>query len=273
MKSTMGVCFRGIVLLSFLCVLFDSPANAQDVLKFSCSSQIAEAYGKKIAGEFEDTTGISLDLYLTTSRNAVTRLVNGLSDLAATTRRISTDLRHKGYVEIPFCKDPLAVIAHPKCTRTMPFLIDNMTETQLRDIFSGRITNWKEFGGPDKPIIVIIPRKDSGAYQNFSRLVMGIDEIKYDFMTYQSTTTIEGIKYIPGSISFAAQGAVAKDAFIKTLKINGLSPKDKDYPIYQVFSFVTKGKPAHPANECINFALSKRGHEIIEERGMFPLLE
>ena len=82
-------------------------------------------------------------------------------------------------------------------TSGMPCTIDNLSEAQLRDIFSGRIDNWKELGGPDQPIIVVVPGKDTGTYYNFVRLVMRVDEVKYDFMTYQASTVIEAIKYIP----------------------------------------------------------------------------
>ena len=82
---------------------------------------------------------------------------------------------------------------------------------------------------------------------------------------------IETIKRFPWAISFIAQGATAKQWGIKSIKIDGLPPKDEDYPYYQVFFYVTKGKPAGHAKAFIDFALSKKEKAIIKKRGLTPI--
>ena len=59
--------------------------------------------------------------------------------------------------------------------------VSGISQAQLREIFSGHITNWKEVGGPDKDIFVAVPDEDTGAYKNFVRQVMKLKEMGYDF--------------------------------------------------------------------------------------------
>ena len=59
--------------------------------------------------------------------------------------------------------------------------MEDISESQLQEIFSGNITNWKEVGGPDKPIFVFVPGEDIGAYKNYTRQVMKLKEISQFF--------------------------------------------------------------------------------------------
>lgn len=256
------------------CVLTDSRAEAAGAVRFSTSSQVAEAYGKGIVADFEKMTGLSVQTYVGPSQVAIKRLENGVSDIIAIDQGIPEEMKASGYVEIPFCRDGLAVITNAQCTLDKPCETDNLTEAQLRAVFSGKIKNWKDLGGPDQRIILIVPGRETGAFKNFKEQVMRISEIQFDFITYQATMAVEGVKYIPGAISFVAQGALEEDdQNIKVIKVNGLAPTNKDYPIYQTYSFVTRGEPAGTAKSVINFGLSKHGIDIMRARGMFPVFE
>lgn len=243
----------------------DSGANAQETLKYSCAAQIYDAFGQERLDAFTKETGIKVDVYVSSSGSAVYRLMNGFSDLASTTRPLYYRHKESGYVEIPFCRDPIAIIAHVSCT------VRDISTKQVQGIFSGEIKNWKELGGPDERITVIVPGKDTGAYKNFDRLAMERKEILYDFMSYQSTMVIEAVKRFPWSVSFISLGATNTKAATKTLTINGLDPKDKDYPYYQIFYFVVKGTPDGLEKKFIDFALSDKGKDIIKQKGMVPV--
>ena len=255
------------------CLIATPMAHGQESLRVSVSSQVAEAYGKGILPLFEQRTGISVQLYVGPSETAIQRLANNVSDIAITTIALPNILKESGYVEIPFCRGSIAVITNTQCTLTQPCNIDNMTIKQLRDIFSGRIENWKDLGGPDQRIITIVPGLETGAYQNFKQLVMRLKEIKYDFLTYQSTMAIEAIRSIPGAISIVDQGALPKDDSIKVIKVDGMLPTDKTYPIYQIFAFATRGTPGPLAQATINFGLSEEGIQYMKAKGMFPIIE
>lgn len=238
--------------------------KAQQILRYSSSFQIHEAF-KGAIDAFTKKTGIKINIYVTSSVAAVYRLMYGLCDLASTTRELSFEQQDMGYRQIYFCKDPLVIIVNSKNNT------NNIFDNQLEDIFAGKITNWKEVGGPDEPIIVIIPEKDSGVYQGFNYAVMKGKTIKYAVIMNKCTMVIDAVERFPGGISFVSQGASINEKGIHNLKINGLDSSNKCYPYFQVFSFVIKGKPSGPAKQFIDFAFSKKGKEIIKSRGMIPV--
>jgi phosphate transport system substrate-binding protein len=258
-------------LSSFFVVFFAvffvfSNVYAQDKLKFSCSAQIAEALGKDVIQILKEKKGIVFDLKIVSSDTALNRLENGFSEIAAVTLPISYDMVEKGYVAIPFCKDPIVVIGNKSVSA------DSLKTEEVNSIFSGSISNWKEVGGEDLSITKIIPCQETGAYKNFERLFMGLKSLKYDFMTYCSVTTIKGVESINGAVSFISHGAAVKSDNIKIFDINGKSPMSEDYKHFQTFTFVTKGRPSQAAKELIDVALSARGQEIMKEKGMIPIL-
>jgi len=253
-----------IALFVFGSIVFDSTAEAKERLRISCSSQIYEALGKEMMPEFRRATGIEVDSYICSSYMSVKRLINGTCDIASSARKLSKKEKEKGCIATPFCKDPLAIIVNSKVD------MDNISERQLQKIFSRHISNWKEIGGPDHPITIIVPGKSTAAYNNFSSKVMKRKKITYDFMTYRSTFAIEAVKHFPYAISFISQSAALKQKEIKTLKINGLSTKDKKYPYYQQFSYITIGKPAGKAKALLDFLSSEKGKAFMRKAGVCP---
>jgi len=224
--------------------------EARSVIRFSSSAQVFEAMGPDLLKQFQTTSGIQVADHITSSNLALTRLMHDYCDIAAIADRLSFDLKQKGYVEIPFCEDPLAVIVNSGTG------IANLSLSQLRDIFRARIRNWKEVGGADQAIVLVIPGKNTAAFQNFQKLLMKFDEIEYDLMTWRSTMAIETVKYMPGAISFISRGAAAARTGIGIVRVDGKPPEDDAYPFHQTFSFVTKGSPEGVKKDFINFYLS-----------------
>jgi len=244
-----------------------SDASSPNTLSYSRSAQVSEAFGKEALDTFTKESGIKVESHVSSSGSAVYRLMNGFSDIASTTRELYRRHRDYGYVQIPFCKDPIAILTNAQNP------VGEITESQLQEIFSGDITNWKEVGGPDEPIIVVVPGEDTGAYKNFARQVMKRKEIAYDLMTYRSTMAIDVVEHFPWAISAIAQGAAVDNKAVKVLSIDGRLPRDSDYPYQQIFYFITKGKPTGPAKALIDFVLSEKGIEIIKKKGMVPVLQ
>ena len=239
--------------------------QAVEVLCYSSSAQVRAAFGYELMAAFSRESGVDVDLYTGSSDAAVNRLMNGYSDIASTVEDLRYRHQEYGYKQIPFCTAPLVVITNVQTP------IRTITEDQLRGIFSGDILNWRELGGPDKPIIVIVPGKNTAALKNFSMLALNRHYVHYYFMSYQSTMVSRIIKKVPWSISFITRGANTSDETIKLLDINGIPPDDKSYPYTQTFSFVTKGEPQGAAKMLIDFTFSGQGQKIMKKFGMKPL--
>ncbi len=261
-----------IIKLSLVFMLFVSwsfiPASeslAQEGIKYRCSHQIYKAFENENLAAFSKETGVKIDVKAYPSDVAVNLLMNGYCDLASTARQIDSRMEENGFKVTSICYDPLAIIANSRCG------IDNVTEKQLEDIFSGDIKNWKELGGPDLPIVVVVPADNTAANKNFKRWVMKSKEIKHTIMTATSDLVIDAVNYLPmGTISFFSQAGSLQHKDIKILSVNGISPKETSYPYIQTFYYVTKGEPHGQVKEFINFTLSEKGMQIIKRNGMIP---
>ena len=241
-------------------------ANADQGLRYSCSAQVYDAFENARLDAFTKETGISIDLFVAGSNSCVYRVMQDMTDVASTTRAIYRRHKDHGLIETPFCKDPLAIITN----KAAP--VKNLSRGQLRQIFSGEITNWKEVGGPDLAITLVVPGEDTGAHKNFRRQVMHHKDIQYDFLTYKSTRVLEAIEELSaGAISFISRGAQITHPNIKVLSIDGEKPGDKNYPFYQIFYLVSKGEPTGSVKAFVDFVKSKKGKSIILERGMVPV--
>jgi len=96
--------------------------------------------------------------------------------------------------------------------------------------------------------------------------------LKSDPLNCHHVHTFERYQYFPcGSISFISGGAAIHHKAVKTIKVNGYSPKDKSYPYYQIFYYITKGESVGHAKKFIDFTFSKKGAEIIKKNGMLPV--
>jgi len=252
-----------VLMLSMLAYIPN--AGAKEVLKYSSSAQIREVFQEESLLEFSKLTDVDIDLFVGSSDEAVRRLMKDMCDIASTVTELGPRHRLYGYSQVAFCEAPLVVITNAKTP------IRNVSSEQLRKVFSGEITNWKELGGPNQTIIVVVPGKNTGAYQNFKQLALKRFEVKYDYMAYRSTSVIEAVHRLPWSISFINQSGTIKRGAVKTMKIDGLGPDDNGYPYFETFYFVTKSNPSEAAKKLIDFAFSPRGVEIIEKNGLKPL--
>lgn len=260
----------GVLIISALLIaaggLLHQPAIAKETLRYSSSAQVREAFGMEGLKTFMEENDVELDLFVGSSSTAVRRLMNGVADIASSAERLHHGHQEYGYVEIPFCKAPLVVISNAKNA------VRSISTDQVRAIFNGTITNWKEVGGPDETIVVVVPEMNTAAYKNFGQLALKRFDVKYDYMAYRSTDVVQLIQQIPWAISFISQGADTMNTAIRTLKIDGKSPGDVDYPYHQIFSFITKGSPEGAAKKLVDFAFSEKGRAIMQKNGLQPLV-
>jgi phosphate transport system substrate-binding protein len=266
---------RNFVLIFLACLLLVAgdrlasaapAATASENLRLSCSAQVYEALRGEYLESFREKTGISVVVDVLPSWAAVSRLANRVSDLAATAERLPHRYKLEGMVEFPFCRDALVVITHIQNP------IRDLSEEQLRDVFSGAISNWNEIGGPDLEVRVISPGRDTAAYKMFSAMVMHGTDIDYYLLTAQSTVAANVTRRFKGAISFVNQGAIqGKHGAAHIVKVEGLGPSDPGYPYYEIFSLVTSGSPTGLIKQFVDFAFSDEGRNLIAARGMRPI--
>lgn len=140
--------------------------------------------------------------------------------------------------------------------------VDNLTLEQLKGIFTGKITNWKDCGGDDADIVVINRASGSGTRATFEDAVLGGDKVPEDFKPQEqdsSGTVQKMVAETPNSISYLAFSYF--DDSIKSLKVEGVEPKDENvednkWTIWAYEHMYTAKKPDAATAAFIKYMLS-----------------
>jgi phosphate transport system substrate-binding protein len=211
------------------------------------------------------------------SGNGAKSLLNGKCDIADMSRFMK-DKEFKAAVA-----KGIAPVAHVVALDGLPILVhpsnpvSELTLKQVRDIFKGVITNWKEVGGPDKKIVMVSRDTNSGTYETFNKLVMKKEKIVKECEYVGSNGAVKGrVQSTPNAIGYAGLGFV--DRTVKALKIDGVYPSKKTvtsgkYPIARPLFMFTNGYPkmgSHLYN-FIRIYMTKKGQEIVKRIGFVPV--
>ncbi|GCD81829.1 phosphate ABC transporter substrate-binding protein PstS family protein [Parageobacillus thermoglucosidasius] len=159
--------------------------------------------------------------------------------------------------------------------------VDSLTLQQIQDIFTGKITNWKDVGGKDEKINVINRPASSGTRATFEKTVMKGVKINEAIGTVQDSNGAveQAINSTPGSISYVAMSyLVGEKKDLKMLKIDGVEPtieniKTEKYPFWSYEYMVTKGEPKDAVRGFIEYVKSEEFASKVKEMGYIPISE
>ena len=146
--------------------------------------------------------------------------------------------------------------------------VSDLTSTQLKDIFSGKITNWKEVGGNDSKIHVIVREEGSGTLDAFKSIVMGNTKIKSDAIVQSSTEAVkQSVKQDENAIGFVSFAHMSDD--VKSLSIEGVAPStesiaDGSYELKRPFLFLVKGEPSGDLKDFIDWINSTEADNVLK---------
>ena len=151
-------------------------------------------------------------------------------------------------------------------------VLGELSLEQLRSIFSGRTTNWKEVGGNDCPVRPITREEGSGTRESFVHLVMGKERISRRALTQESNGAVkELVKGDRAAIGYMSLGLVGSE--LKALRVEGAEPTARNvlngtYGLARPFLFVHRGELSARARGFIDFALSDEGQHLLEMEGL-----
>lgn len=157
--------------------------------------------------------------------------------------------------------------------------IDDLTTDQIKDIFSGKVTNWKEVGGPDKEIFLIHRTAGSGTRATFEKTILGGDKsLENDSLgaTQDSNgAVLTAMKQNDGAISYLGLSYMNTEeakALLNVVKIDGVSSDkenitDGSYPFWSWGHMYTKGEPTGVSKSFIEFITSSDNTESVESLG------
>lgn len=153
--------------------------------------------------------------------------------------------------------------------------VSDLSNDQLKKIFSGEISNWKEVGGPDAKINVITREEGSGTLDAFESIVMGDTKIKDDAVVQSSTEAVkQSVAQDSNAIGFISYAHMSND--VKALKVNGIAPSDDSisqgtYELQRPFLLLTNGEPSGNVKEFIGWVMSDEGSKILTEEKVIKL--
>jgi phosphate transport system substrate-binding protein len=217
----------------------------------------------------------------------IAALINNTVDIANASRQIKSEeviaakANSVDPVEIIISKDAIAIVVNPENP------VDQLTIQQISDIYSGKINNWSEVGGEDRPIVRLSRETNSGTHVYFLENVLRLGE--EDNKTLFSTDTLllpssQGIttetSQNPNAIGYDGLGYVTPDLKVIAVAVNPEGPfilpsadtvNEGTYPIARDLYMYTNGQPTGLIKAYIDWIRGAEGQEIVKDLGFVPI--
>ncbi len=205
----------------------------------------------------------------------INALISGTCDIASSSRLIKDSesklAAAKNVNPNPYivARDGIVVIIHTKNVKK------NFTKQEIKDIYTGKTTNWSQLGGKDSKIVVISRDSASGTFECFSELALDKELVRKDALLQASNQAITNIvSKNEGAIGYIGIGYVNK--FVKTVTIDNIAPTKQNileskYPYSRPLLLYTNNAAKGEVQKFIDFLLSKDGQKIVEDEGFISV--
>jgi len=220
------------------------------------------------------------------SGTGIASLINGTVGIANASREMKSEeikaAKANGItpVEIVVARDAIAVVANPSNP------VNGLTMQQISDIYTGNITNWREVGGEDRPIVLLSRESNSGTYVYLLEHVVRMGDPKSKLLFSPDTLLMpssEGIstevRQNPNAIGYDGLGYVTSDQKVLAVARGASSPhvlpsvatvNDGSYPISRPLFMYTAGEPAGQVKTYLDWVLGP-GQSLVLKLGFVPL--
>ncbi len=211
------------------------------------------------------------------SGNGIKAIIDGTAQIGNASRFIKQKEVNlagtKGVYPVPFriALDAIVPVVHPKNSVT------DLSMAQLKDIYLGKIRDWKVVGGTPGRIVVISRDSSSGTFGVWKDMVMLKDRVVPSALTVPSNGGIvQAVAKTPGAIGYVGLGYLSAE--IKAVKVNGVTGTEETtlngaFPISRGLFMFTQGWPKGDTMSFISFILSKKGQMLVKEAGSIPVFD
>ncbi|MCE5328635.1 MAG: phosphate ABC transporter substrate-binding protein [Planctomycetaceae bacterium] len=253
-------------------------------------STSVEPFAELLAENFDQGhSDISVEVQGGGSTAGIQALTSGLADIGMCSRSLSKE-EQQTMTPIVIARDGLAVIVN----ESNP--IDTLTEEQIRSLFAGDVTNWKQLGGSDSPVNLIMREEGSGTREAFMNLVMRGRETALRALVQESNGAVkELVRTDPAGVGYMSLGLVGTE--VKAVKIKGVEATSENvrrgtYTLVRPFLFVVRRRVGEATSQgaaastransplaaaagltpqaktLIEYVLSPPGQAVLESQGL-----
>ena len=255
--------------LSVASVFGAAPAVAGGTVSTDGSTSMEKVIGS-LGEKFQlDNPDIAFTYNPTGSGSGISAVLEGRCDIGLSSRALKDDEKAKGLKPTVLAYDGISIIVNPSNP------VKDLTVEQIKGIYTGKISNWKDVGGNDAGIVVVGREAGSGTRDGFESVTGTKEQCKYRQELTSTGDVIAAAQGNPNAIGYASTAAVGKT--VKTLTVGGIEPteanvKNGSYVVQRPFILVTKeGKAlSAEAQKFFDYAVSKEAAEIIIKAGAVP---
>lgn len=215
--------------------------------------------------------GVELEIAAGGSVVGIQAVHDGLVDIGMASRALTPE-EAEGIEQYQIAIDVIAVVVN----QDNP--VNSLTMEQLAGIYRGQISNWKEIGGPDMPILAVVREQTSGTRGAFDELVLHKEEPApaNQKIAVAASEVVAAVTEDPAAIGYVGFGHL--EPTLKALSIGGVPPTEENartgkYPLVRPLLLLTGPLSQPIARHYIDFALSPEGQRVVAESGWVPVAE
>ena len=265
-----------MILTMVLAMVSAQAVFAADALVMDGSTTVLP-FGQAAAEQFmKQNPKVKFSVSGTGTGNGFKALADGSAQIANASRFIKDSeiktCMAKNVYPVPFAValDCIVPVVHPSNP------VRSLSRDQLKDIYSGKVKNWKEVGGADAAIVVVGRDTSSGTYGTWQEMIMGKDVrvTPRAQVTASSGAMMAAIAKNKNAIGYEGMGYVSKS--VNAVQVGGVaasasSARSGKYPLARYLYMFTNGWPKGDALDFLNYMLSPAGQKIVAKTGFVPL--
>lgn len=276
-----------VLLILFTLIIFTSCSNQSNaetdsqlsgVIKTGGSTSVEKVINALIYQFQEDNREVTINYEANGSGDGIKNTISGMYEIGYSSRELKNDGSEDGLEVTSYAIDGIAVVLNKDNK------IENLTKEEIKDIYTGKITNWKEVGGKDALITVITRENGSGTRSAFGEII-GLEKKDDESTKIVSSATVAGntgavqttVNQNPNSIGYMSFSEVDTEK-IKPVKYEGIeissdTLRDDSYKLKREFYILTKkDEELTPVAKAFKeFIMSDAGQKIVEANDVLPI--
>ena len=250
----------------------DNKSSKKDLATIAISGSTSVGpLAEKLAFEYEENNDVKIEINQIGSSAGITNAISGVSEIGMSSRDLKQEEIDSGLNEIVIAYDGIVIVTHPTNK------VKDLTIEQVKQIFTGEVTNWKEFGGKDMEIVVVSREDGSGSRDSFQEIVdFSSGELVRSAIIASGNgnikTTVAMNKHAVGFISFEYVDESVSTIDINSVEATAENVLKQTYKLSRPFLFVNKEESLTDAGQqFIDYILSPEGQAVVSETGAIPI--